>query len=733
MLQSERRRTRAKPYSRTEIMQVEVISPIETKVNDGILPNNSIGLTLGQMIGLKKKLGKDLFRHVARIIEADAHPNILMGAMEFGSLYIQGETITAKVGGLAVVVNDMIMNFPRFLEKRGRGKISFAFMAYDGIPQCSYVKSFGFWIGHRHETVEVYRYQHDCGATLYFIDHPLFKRRTLRDPSRNLYSPYPGELYSGREEWEEAFCLGLYNRAIAAIAGMIEANIYHAHDYHTGLAALYLPKNVIKALTIHNAGPGYQGTYWVKDFGGIRNPHPHYQYGIPGGDWRANDHLLSILGVDFDSYMRYFEQNGQFNTLKVIRAIEEDNLVAAIPVSDGYARELEMSPEEIFRTIHLQKGHGALYCEHVYIPNGGLKLGLLKGIENGLADGVHAKNHPFLRAKKEVDIAHIHPAINNLVDRRAWLDGFNFGADLHSSEGIEQVHHTKARLKEILQRNAGLEINPYKPVFVLVSRLVSQKNVSIFAHNIEHIVAHGGQVVIGGQSGDDDGHRVVGHLEYLQNLPHLKGQVRFYNQFINKEIAALIQAGGDFFVITSKFEPCGLTDIEAAWLGTIPVCRKTGGLGKVKNGLYYHWSDSSDSWGEVHSLRQTLDQAISLYNTRPEEFKKMRIGGLKEDFSWNKALSRYFEYYRSSSCYKLVKELNAQVERGLNPYLAKDKLKHVFSLFPADLVESFQKLLEQKNDLTIFEKMIVKSNFFPVEIPEKRKSEKVREKELELA
>lgn len=695
-------------------MKVDLIStPTPAAIHCGreILPNNPIGLTLGQMISLKKKLGKELFRHVARIIEVDAHPNILMGAMEFGSLYIQGETITAKVGGLAVVINDMIMNFPKFLQKRGRGKISFAFMAYDGIPRCTYVRSFSFWIGHRYETVEVFRYNHEAGATLYFIDHPLFKRRTLRDPSRNLYSPHPGHLYSGRVEWEEAFCMALFNRAIAEIGNMLDINIYHAHDYHTGLAAMYLPKHITKALTIHNAGPGYQGTYWVKDFGGIRNPHPHYQYGVPGGDWRANDHLLSILGIDFDSYMRFFEQNGQFNTLKVVKAIEEENLIAAIPVSDGYARELKMSPNEIFKTIHLQKGHGALYGEHVYIPNGGLQLGMLKGIENGLGDGVHAKNHPFLKAKKEVELANIHPAITNLLDRRAWLEGLTFGEDLESEAGIEKVHQTKNKLKEMLQRNAGLEMNPNKPVFVLISRLVSQKNVSILAHNIEHIVAHGGQVVIGGQAGDDDGINVANHLSYLQDLPHLRGQVRFFNQFINKEMAVLIQAGGDFFVITSKFEPCGLTDIEAAWLGTIPVCRKTGGLGKVKNGLYYLWTDSSDMWGEVMSLRQTLDRAIDLYRHQNHRFLSMRINGMKEDFSWEKALSRYFEYYRTSSCYKLVKELNHQVQQGLNPHLAKDKLKSIFQLFPKDLVDVFIKTFSEKHGLSAFENMVIKTSY----------------------
>ncbi len=698
------------------------------------LPNHAIDLTLGKMIQMKNAVGNNTFRHISRLIEIDKRPNILMSAMEFGTLFIKGEPITAKVGGLAVVINDMIHNFPKLLKAKRNGNISFAFMAYDGIPECSYVKSFEFWVGHRLEKVEVYRYQHELGATIYFVDHPLFKRRTLRDSNRNLYNPYPGESYTGRQEWEEAFELGLFNRSVAAIQQMVGANIYHAHDYHTGLAAVHMDKSVAVSLTIHNAGPGYQGVYWVKDFGGNRQADPRFPFGIPGGDWRANDHLLAILGVSFENYMKYFEDNGTFNSLKVIRYIEDHNLISGIPVSSGYAKELKRSVGELGDEIYRQKNCAPKDWNNIYIPNDGKEMGLLMGIENGLSDKVHAKNHPFLKKKKEVELANIHPLVSDLNDRRAWLSGLNFGDDLLSPMGIERTHQMKAKLKEMLQRNAGLEIAPEKPIFVLISRLVSQKNVSILAENIKHIVYLGGQVVIGGQPGDEEGYSVASQIHHIEHSPECRGQVRFFNEFINKEMAALIQGGGDFFVITSKFEPCGLTDIEAAWLGTVPVCRRTGGLGKVKSGIYYDWADSSDYWGEVYALRSVLDQAIHKFKFSHQDFLEQRIEGMREDFSWDKAFSRYFENYRTAACFKLVNHMNALVEqRQVQVGFALERLSVIFRQLPKDLIQSMQKTLELKANKSLFESHLAEYPFFVESNPAPKTPAKTTRRKTKIA
>ncbi|MCK5882621.1 MAG: glycogen/starch synthase [Bacteriovoracaceae bacterium] len=688
------------------------------------LPNTPISMTLGEMIKLKNVLGKETFRHVAKVIDVDKRPNILMSAMEFGTLYIKGEPITAKVGGLAVVINDMINNFPKLLNEKRNGNISFAFMAYDGIPECSYVKSFEFWVGNRLEKVEIYKYQHELGATIFFIDHPIFRRRSIRDPQRNLYTPAHGEYYSGREEWEEAFELGLFNRTIAEIQRMIGANIYHAHDYHTGLAAIHMDSSVTVSMTIHNAGPGHQGVYWVKDFGGDRQFNSRFPFGTPGGDWRANDYLLSILGVSFENYMSYFEDGGKFNSLKIIQYIEHHNLISGIPVSDGYAKDLKRSASELSDDIYSQKNSAPSNWENIYIPNDGKDMGLLVGIENGLSDKVHAKNHPFLKKKTEVEIAHIHPLISNLNDRREWLTGLNFGDDLLGPMGIERTHQMKAKLKEMLQRNAELEIAPEKPIFVLISRLVSQKNVAILAENIKHIVHLGGQVVIGGQAGDEEGHSVASQLHHIEHSQQCHGQVRFFNEFINKEMAALIQGGGDFFVITSKFEPCGLTDIEAAWLGTIPLCRKTGGLGKVKNGMYYEWADSSDYWGEVYALRSIIDRAVLKFQKSHDKFLMQRIEAMKEDFSWNMAFSKYFENYRTAACYKLINCLAQNYNLNCDAVLSA--LSLIFNQFPQDLVASMQMILRQKTNLSHAEFRISTHEFFPA--IEREQTSKIIEK-----
>ena len=663
-----------------------VTSMISSEKSTTLLPNNRIHISAQLLRQTKNILGEDLYHHYRTLLEIDARPNILMAAMEFGTLYIKNQPITAKVGGMAVVINDMVKYLPHFLQTRN-ANISFLFMMYDGIPEATYVRQFTTYMAGKPEVLTLYKEKHENGATLYFLDHELFRRRSVRNPWRNLYQPAPGELYSGREEWEEAYTLALFNKGIARVREFLDAKIYHAHDYHTGLAVAYMPTDIVTTMTIHNAGPGYQGTYYTRNFGQERMPHPHYQYGIPAGDHLANDYLLNLLQIDFDKYMRYFEQNGQFNTLKVINYIADHNLVGGIPVSQGYAFELKRNQEYNVTT-------------------------LVDGIENGLSNQVHARKHPFLRKKKDFEIAQIHSLITHAQDRREWLNGLNFGHDLESAEGIAQVHATKAKLKEMLQRNADLEINPNKPLFVTVSRLVDQKNIRVFAENINHIVSLGGQVIIAGQPGDQSGHDLAAHIHYLEYLPQNRGQVRFYNTFVNREMNALIQAGGDFFVLTSKFEPCGLTDIEAAWLGTVPLAKKTGGLGKVKNGFYYEWENHADLLGEANQLKHKINQVMFYYYSSPKSFQNRRIGCMKEDFAWNIALSKYFENYRSAAFYKVIKKLTEQYHQGLfDLNIAKEKLTYILKQVPEDLFSNLKRLLQKKENQSDLEFLIASGYF----------------------
>ncbi len=631
---------------------------------------------------LTRLLGPSSSIAFRQFLSLNNHPKILMSAMEFGTIKINGEPITAKVGGLAVVINDLIREFPLFLKRHGFGTVSFVFMSFDGVPDLTYVKTFEIDMAHRQERVELYRYDDESGSTLYFLSCPLFKKYSIRDPNRCLYNKEPSDWSTSRYEWEEAYTLALFNKAIACTQKFLEATIYHAHDYHTALAALHMAPETVISLSIHNCGPGYEGKFYTHGFGETRVQHKKYPFGIPAGDFVANDHLLKMIGVDHDTYMRYFEDHGAFNTIKITKLIEKNNLIGGMPVSQGYAKELKEK---------------------------GFLSGTIVGVENGLGTIYHAKNHPFLAKKNESQLHMIHPLIHDKESRREWLCGLNFGDALDTIAGQQKVHQIKAKLKKILQVNANLEVNPSRPLYVTLSRLVDQKNIAVFAENISHLVYKGAQVIIAGKPGDGAGEDLARHIHYLENLPQNLGQVRFYNEFINKEMTPLIQGGADFFVITSKFEPCGLTDIEAAWLGTIPITKKTGGLGKVKSSFTYEWENSCDLYNESLALRKVLDMTIDFYNNNQDNFKNLRIAALGESFSWDMAINRYFNNYMASSFYKLTNALNNDL--AIDYYSINSKilpiLRTIFRRMDTQFKNFFIELITQKRDRSIIENIIL--------------------------
>jgi glycogen synthase len=494
----------------------------------------------------------------------------------------------------------------------------------------------------------------------------------------------------------------------------IGANIYHAHDYHTALAPAYMKPDTVVALTIHNAGPSYQGLYWTKDFGGSRIPHPDYPNGIPSGDLASHEKLLDILGVDLDTHLKYFEHNdnGDFAFINGARFIGENNLIEGMPVSSGYADELMMSQEEVVEKIRLEKGVQPKNLEKIYIPNGGVKFSVLDGIENGLDEKYRAATHPALaKHSPEELVSKLSDSITNPEVRQEWLNDLHFGQHLDTASGIAEVHQKKALLKSMLQKETGLEINPDKPLFVLVSRISSQKHISVLALNIKHIIDQGGQVIVGGKISDPKdimGVRTARILKHLENDPDLKGQMKYLDTYVDRDLGALIMSGGDFFPMTSKFEPCGLADIEAAWLGTIPVTRKTGGLGKITHSFTYEWADTTDEKGEVLAFRKTLDEVIKFYKEFPDRFKQMRIDAMKENFSWKVALSRYYENYRTAALYKIIKELNEQTKTNeITLEQAQKIVDIIFEKLPDDLIRNFKRVLLKKQDKTPLEKLII--------------------------
>jgi starch synthase len=205
----------------------------------------------------------------------------------------------------------------------------------------------------------------------------------------------------------------------------------------------------------------------------------------------------------------------------------------------------------------------------------------------------------------------------------------------------------KKKCKEALQREFSLPIEPNIPVFGLVSRFATQKGIDLLAGALEKMMVEGDniQVAILG----------TGDTELQNRLSYLNGAFPDkFSVFIgyNNKLAHLIEAGSDFFLMPSRYEPCGLNQMYSMRYGTIPIVRATGGLDDTV--INFDPSRINESTGfKFYDLTEdaivnTIRWAAYTYNFDKENFAKMLYNGMATDFSWNKTASEYDQMYEDA-------------------------------------------------------------------------------------
>ncbi|MDR1890906.1 MAG: glycogen synthase GlgA [Puniceicoccales bacterium] len=196
--------------------------------------------------------------------------------------------------------------------------------------------------------------------------------------------------------------------------------------------------------------------------------------------------------------------------------------------------------------------------------------------------------------------------------------------------------------KQKLQRELGLSDNLNIPIFGVVSRFFHQKGLDILCNILPDVLKNMDvQFAILG-SGDQ-------HLEWRlgEIMSHFGGQISVRIGF-DERLSHWIEAGSDFFVMPSRYEPCGLNQMYSMIYGTLPIVRATGGLiDTVDNydestgaGTGFIFNDLTDS-----ALYNTLGWACATYYDRRENFEKLRQSAMKKDFSWSKSAKEYERIY----------------------------------------------------------------------------------------
>ncbi|GAA4329982.1 glycogen synthase [Flaviaesturariibacter amylovorans] len=229
--------------------------------------------------------------------------------------------------------------------------------------------------------------------------------------------------------------------------------------------------------------------------------------------------------------------------------------------------------------------------------------------------------------------------ILNGIDSEVW----NPETDplLVKNYSTETVKEGKRRNKEELCSRFGLD--PEKPLFVFIGRLVGEKAADILPEAIrQSIYEHNGMasfLILGS-----------GETAVENSLETLKYQFAGYmNTFIgyNEALSHLMYAGADFLLMPSRVEPCGLNQLYALRYGTVPMVRNTGGLHDTVRD-FGDWQGYGIRFNnaEVSDIVYSVGRALGLYHAQPDLLQWMRSYMMRLDFSWDASAGAYTSLYQ---------------------------------------------------------------------------------------
>jgi len=199
----------------------------------------------------------------------------------------------------------------------------------------------------------------------------------------------------------------------------------------------------------------------------------------------------------------------------------------------------------------------------------------------------------------------------------------------------------KAACKAALQREAGLPVDPGVPLFGVVGRLTSQKGFDVLANCLEQVLSWDVQLVLLGT-----GDREAEHFFWSMS-ERRRDRFRAWIGFDNG-LAHRIEAASDFFLMPSRFEPCGLNQMYSLRYGTLPIVRATGGLADTVRG---YQQETGEGTGFVFhdltpdALAGTIGWAVATWYQRPAHVEAMRRRAMAEDFSWHHEAAGYERLY----------------------------------------------------------------------------------------
>jgi starch synthase len=243
---------------------------------------------------------------------------------------------------------------------------------------------------------------------------------------------------------------------------------------------------------------------------------------------------------------------------------------------------------------------------------------------HGLQGVLRARQHDLVGILNGIDTGRWNPAADPFI--AAPFDREDLGG--------------KEACKRALLERLGLRYNARAPVMGCIGRMTAQKGHDLLLEALPSLLALGVQLVVLGAGAREI---EAGFLEFARRRPD---QLAVRLDF-DDGLAHAIEAGCDFFLMPSRYEPCGLNQMYSLRYGTVPIVRRTGGLADTVR----DWDPASARgtgflFGpyEVEALLGAVRRALAAY-ADPAALLALRRAGMAEDFSWRRSAERYLEAY----------------------------------------------------------------------------------------
>ncbi|MBB6479101.1 glycogen/starch synthase [Spirochaeta isovalerica] len=336
-------------------------------------------------------------------------------------------------------------------------------------------------------------------------------------------------------------------------------------------------------------------------------------------------------------YSGYFSRSGTLLTIHNGGAVYQQN------IEDFHEVEkLTGLSHSVLKSFHTPMGWNPLLCAGLY--------GKINTVSERYAEDV--------MSGKDINSGLIgelfHSAGIELIGITNGIDPDHHDRCSHSPVLKNGTHNSFTEKKRecralLIKRIADLEKSGYlygamidddRPLFTLQSRIAYQKGIDVLADFLERYASDlDARFLVLGEGDRDLEARLAGIAGRIGNFA--------YFRYYDPSLSADVFAGGDFFLVPSQWEPCGLTDFIAQLNGNIPIVHETGGLVKTKDRL----NGFSYSPNTPERLAEKVREAIYLYGNDREilhQIRKNAVNIINEKYTWRQVLDeRYIPLYRS--------------------------------------------------------------------------------------